>query len=165
MKIEKNTVPSISYELTVEGEVVDTATNESPLTFLFGAGNLLPEFENNINGLEKGADFSFELSPENGYGEFNAEAIVELPVDTFKVEGEIQKDLLVVGNTVPMQDQNGNPLQGVIQEVTDLAVKMDFNHPLAGKTLNFSGKIESVREAEKEEIEHGHAHGPGGVQH
>lgn len=165
MKIAKNTVPSISYELVVEGEMVDKATNESPLVFLFGAGNLLPEFESNLDGLEPGNEFSFQLSAENGYGEFNPQAIVDLPIDTFKVDGKVQNEVLVEGKVIPMQDQNGNPLQGRVMNVSEENVKMDFNHPLAGKELAFSGKIEDVREAEKEEIEHGHVHGKGGVQH
>lgn len=165
MKIAKNTVPSITYTLMVDDEVVDMATKEEPLLFLFGAENLLPAFENQIDGKEIGDNFAFSLTAEQGYGEYNQDALVDLPVSVFEVNGEVQKDLMVVGNTIPMQDPEGNPLEGRIKEVTEESIKMDFNHPLAGKTLNFTGEIVGIREAEEEELAHGHAHGQGGHQH
>ncbi len=162
MKIAKNTVPSVSYVLTVDGEVVDEAKKETPLSFIFGVGGMIPGFEKNLDGLETGDSYEFTLSPDEAYGEYNQNAVVDLPLSTFSVDGKIQEELLVVGKVIPMQDQNGNPLNGTVVGVGKETVKMDFNHMLAGKSLHFEGKVIDVREASPEELEHGHVHGPEG---
>ncbi len=162
MKIAKNTVPSVSYVLTVDGEVVDEAKKETPLSFIFGVGGMIPGFEKNLDGLETGDAYEFTLSPDEAYGEYNQNAVVDLPINTFSVDGKIQEDLLVVGKVIPMQDQNGNPLNGTIVQVGDDSIKMDFNHMLAGKSLHFVGEVIEVRAASPEELEHGHVHGPDG---
>jgi FKBP-type peptidyl-prolyl cis-trans isomerase SlyD len=165
MKIAKNTVPSVTYTLVVDGEVVDMAENDKPLAFIHGIGMMVPGFEKNLEGLTAGSKYEFKLSPEEAYGEYNEDAVVDLPIATFMVDGKIKKDMLNIGQVVPMQDQNGNPMNGTILEVTDKIVKMDFNHMLAGKELNFTGEILEVRPATKEELDHGHIHGPGGHHH
>ncbi|HOI86358.1 MAG TPA: peptidylprolyl isomerase [Lentimicrobium sp.] len=168
MIISKNKVVSLSYELKLDnaaGETVDKADASQPLVFLYGAGNLLPKFESNIADLKVNDNFEFTLDSEDGYGPVIGEAVVELPIDIFMVDGKIDPEMVQVGNVVPMQDNEGRPLDGLIVEVTDEKVKMDFNHPMAGKTLHFSGTILEVREATTEEISHGHVHGPQGHQH
>ena len=165
MKITKNTVPSVTYTLEVDGEVVDKAEKEKPLLFIQGIGMMVPGFEKNLEGLEEGATYKFTLSPEEAYGAYDEQAVVDLSIDIFKVDGKVNKDMLNVGQVVPMKDQNGNPLQGTILEVSDTQVKMDFNHMLAGKELNFTGEILDVREATTQELDHGHVHGPGGHHH
>ena len=165
MKITKNTVPSVSYTLVVDGEVVDMAEKDKPLSFIHGIGMMVPGFETNLEGLTAGTKYDFKLIPEEAYGEYNAEALVDLPISTFMVEGKVNKEMLNVGQVVPMQDQNGDPLNGTIVEVSDEAVKMDFNHMLAGKELNFTGEILEVREATQAELDHGHVHDPDGPEH
>ena len=165
MKITKHTVPSVTYSLNVDGEVIDRADISSPLTFLVGTGSMIPGFESQLEGLSKGDNYNFSVMPEEGYGKVNLEAIVDVPKKIFIVEGELKKDLLIVGNTVPMQDKEGNPLEGIVMEIGEETVKMDFNHQLAGKVLNFSGEVVDVREATREEIEHGHVHDAGGDHH
>lgn len=165
MKITKNTVPSVTYTLVVDGEVVDMTDKEKPLAFIQGIGMMVPGFEKNLEGMEAGENYKFTLQPEEAYGAYDEAALVDLPISTFKVDGEVKKDMLNVGQVVPMQDQNGNPLQGTIMEVTEESVKMDFNHMLAGKELNFTGEILEVREATQAELDHGHVHGPGGHEH
>lgn len=145
MKITENQFVSLSYELTVDGKVVDSASSESPLDFIFGMGMLLPAFEAQIDGKIVGDKFAFTLTPENGYGVINEQAVVELPKEIFMVDGKIVDDMLVVGNTLPMGDNQGNRMMGVIKDVNDTVVVMDFNHPMAGKTLNFSGAVVAVR--------------------
>lgn len=147
MKIEENKFVTLSYTLTVDGNVADAATAENPLGFVFGAGYLLPEFEKNIAGLQPGAKFEFTLTAENGYGQPNPDMVIELPRNTFEVNGEVEEGLLTVGNQIPMMTNDGMRLLGVVTEVDGDKVKMDFNHPMAGKTLNFSGEIIDVREA------------------
>lgn len=165
MKIEQHKVPSVSYVLKVKDQVMDQASAEEPLAFIFGVGSMIPGFESNLAGKVKGDNFEFSLQPEDAYGDYNPEAVVDLPIDTFKVDGKINESMLKVGNVVPMQDQNGNPLRGTVKEIADESVKMDFNHMLAGEELHFSGQVVDVRDATKEEIDHGHVHGPGGHQH
>jgi FKBP-type peptidyl-prolyl cis-trans isomerase SlyD len=162
--IEENKVVSLTYELRVDdeqGEVVEKVESSSPLTFLFGRGNLLPDFEANLKGLKEGDDFQFKLEPEKAYGVVSEEALVDLPKDIFEVDGNIDENLLKVGNKIPMQDDSGNRLSGVVLEVGDSTVRMDFNHPLAGETLYFKGEVASIRSASEEELAHGHVHQEG----
>ncbi len=162
--IEENKVVSLTYELRVnddQGEIVEKVEENSPLTFLFGRGNLLPDFENNIDGLKEGDPFSFSLEPEKAYGDVSEEAVVELPKNIFEIDGKVDDNLLKVGNNIPMQDNSGNRLNGIVLEVKEDAVKMDFNHPLAGDTLFFKGEISEIRDATEEEIKHGHVHEEG----
>lgn len=164
MIIEENKVVSLIYELRVNdatGEIVEKVEKQSPLTFLFGRGNLLPDFEANVNGLVVGDSFSFTLEPEKAYGLETEEAIVQLPKNIFEVDGKIDDNLLKVGNNIPMQDNTGNRLNGIVLEITDGEVKMDFNHPLAGDTLFFQGEVAGIREASEQEISHGHIHKEG----
>ncbi len=165
MKITKHMVPSVTYTLMVDGEVVDMAEKDKPLTFVHGIGAMVPGFEKNLEGLTAGTNYKFTLSPEEAYGPYDEQAVVSLPISTFMVEGKVKKEMLNIGQVVPMQDQNGNPMNGTVMEVTGDVVKMDFNHMLAGKELNFAGEILEVREATPAEIDHGHVHGPGGHEH
>ncbi len=155
MKIGKETVVSLSYTLMVEGDVVETVKNDNPLRFIFGTGYLLPKFEENVADKVVGDTFEFVLSAKEGYGEINPEAVVELPKDMFMVDGKIEDGLLTLGNVLPMQDSDGNRLQGTIDEIKDDVVVMNFNHPLAGSELHFKGEVVEVREATPQEIMEG----------
>jgi FKBP-type peptidyl-prolyl cis-trans isomerase SlyD len=155
MKIDANKVVSLSYELTVDGEVIETVKAEKPMQFLFGTGYLLPKFETYIEGKTAGDAFEFTLSPTEAYGEEDDDAIVELPKHIFEVDGKIEDGLLTVGNILPMADADGNRLNGTISELRNNVVVMDFNHPLAGATLHFKGAVVAVREATYEELTNG----------
>ena len=109
-------------------------------------------FENNLNGLCVGDKFEFTLTPEQAYGEYNDEHLIDLPKNMFEVDGKFDTDIVYEGNIVPMLDTNGNRLNGVVVSIGDDSVKMDFNHPLAGETLHFSGEVLEVRDATAEEI-------------
>lgn len=146
MKIGEKTFVSLAYELRVDGEIVDNAPASQPLEFPFGVGFLLPAFEKNIEGKTVGDKFEFTLTPEEGYGSVMLEAIVELPTSIFEVEGKVEEDLLTVGNQIPMSTADGQHMMGVVLGVEADKVRMDFNHPMAGKTLNFSGEVVGVRE-------------------
>ncbi len=165
MKIEKNTVTSLTYALEVEGELLEETDKNRPLTFLVGKGSMIPGFERQLMGKATGDEYDITIDPEEGYGEIDPSAIVDLSKEIFKVDGKWRDDLMQEGKSVPMQDQNGHPLEGLILEIGDDTVKMDFNHQLAGKTLHFTGEILEVRKASPEEIEHGHVHGPDGHHH
>ncbi len=168
MKVGNQKVVSLTYELRkqdAQGELIQKVEKDRPFVYLFGVGGLLPKFEENLNGLAIGDKFSFNLTADEGYGQPTEEAIIDLDKKIFEVEGKIDDELLQIGNQITMQDQNGNPLDGIVKEISDDSVKMDFNHPLAGMDLHFSGDILEVREATEDELNHGHAHGPHGHQH
>ena len=155
MKISKNKVISLSYELEVEGKIADKAGKEQPLEYIHGTHMLLPRFEEELEGKEPGDGFEFVLSPEEGYGKRRADYIFDLPKSAFAMNGAVQEQLLVPGNMIPMLDAGGNVIRGIVLEVAEDKVKMDFNHPMADKTLHFKGEIISVRDASEEEIKFG----------
>lgn len=168
MKTGKNTVVTLTYTLREEnekGEIVETVDANKPAVFLIGVGTLLDKFEENLDGLAQGESFAFGLKSDDGYGEVQDEAIVDVPLKAFEVEGEIDNEMLQLGNFLPMRDMDGNLLHGKVTNVGEEFVTMDFNHPLAGKDLHFSGEILDVREATEEELEHRHVHGEGGHEH
>ena len=99
------------------------------------------------------------LDAANAYGEVIPDAVVELPEEVFMVDGKIEDGMLEIGNQLPMSDNQGNRLVGVVKAVGDDSVTMDFNHPMAGKALEFSGTIVEVREATPEDMMTGHPAG------
>jgi FKBP-type peptidyl-prolyl cis-trans isomerase SlyD len=160
--VTENKVVKLNYilrENSPEGLIQENTYEGSPFEFIFGKANMIPGFEEGIANLNEGDKFAITIKSEDAYGAVNPGAIVDLDIDTFKVHDRIDYDMIKVGNSVPMQDSNGNKMDGLIIEVTDSNVKMDFNHPLAGKDLYFEGEISSIREATAEELSHGHVHG------
>lgn len=155
MKIAKHTVVELTYELEVDGQIVDRTTVERPLDFIHGTGSLLPKFEENIEGMEKGDRFTFTLTPEDGYGLVDPSRIIDLPMEIFTVEGRVQDQFLKVGAMVPLVNGQGQMVPGRVLEVGEKTVKVDLNSPMAGKTLNFTGEIVSVREATEKELTEG----------
>jgi FKBP-type peptidyl-prolyl cis-trans isomerase SlyD len=147
MEIAPNTHVALTYKLLVDGQIADEATADRPLEFIYGAGFLLPAFEEHIRDLKVGDTFAFTLDAANGYGEPMAEAVIELPKTAFMVDGRVDEEMLQPGSMIPMMDNQGHQLAGVVTRVGEETVTMDFNHPLAVKELNFSGKDEEVREA------------------
>lgn len=155
MKIENNRMVSLVYELRENdssGRIIEALEESRPLSFIYGTGRLLPVFESNINSLKTGDLFRFTLNSEMAYGDKREDMIVNVPVAVFETEGKLNEDICRVGNEVPMTDSEGNPLTGIINEITDTYVRMDFNHPMAGLDLYFSGKIVEVREATENEL-------------
>lgn len=155
MEIARNKFVSLSYQLRLngaEGDLIEETGESNPLQFVFGTGKMIEMFENKLEGLKEGDNFDFELKSHEAYGEVNTDAIVDLPKNIFEVNGQIDESLLKTGNMIPMQDANGNRLNGTVLEVTDNTVKMDFNHPLAGDDLHFSGQVLEVREATEQEM-------------
>lgn len=166
MNIAKDKVISVSYELRTSenGEIVEKTQEENPLTFLFGHGNMLPKFESNLEGLKQGDKFEFKLDSQDAYGKYNPKAVIDVPKSAFEVEGKVDEKLLQLGATVPMMDNNGNRFNGIVKEILDEKVKMDFNHPMADQNLFFNGEILEIREASENELKHGHVH-QGGEDH
>jgi FKBP-type peptidyl-prolyl cis-trans isomerase SlyD len=165
-----NMVVAVSYTLMVDdGETgfrwYETVTDADPFYFLFGHHNLLPALEQVLEGKSVGDSFSVLIGFEEGYGDYDDSKRVIIPKANFKEDGKKNRDLLRVGNVIPMQDDKGNHLRGEVLKVDYMGVHLDFNSPLAGLDLQFEGKIVSIREAVPVEIEHGHVHGPDGHHH
>ena len=155
MKIGKNKMVSLTYDLhydDVEGDLIEQATSAKPLSFVFGAGLMLPKFETLLEGLQAGNPFEISLADVDAYGELDENAIVDLPKHLFIIDGEFDNEIVAIGNTVPMMSTSGQRLNGLVMDITDDIVKMDFNHPLAGENLFFKGEILEVREASDAEI-------------
>ncbi len=158
--IGKSKVVALSYVLhdtSLDGEVIEATREGQPLKFIFGLGQLLPDFEKNIDGKKVGDKFGFAITAENGYGKYNEEAVMALDKNIFIVDGKLV-DEVKVGGMVPMQDNQGNHLHGKVLEINDDKVVLDFNHPMAGRNLYFEGEILEVRDATDSELDHGHVH-------
>ena len=168
MQITKNTVVSLSYVLKrddANGEIIEETKAGDPLMFLYGNGQMLPKFEEHLSTLSTGDNFEFTLSSDDAYGEMDQDAIIDLDKSIFMVDGKVDDEMLSIGNVIPMRDEQGHMLQGIVVSVTNDLVRMDFNHPMAGNTLHFKGNVIEVRTATAEELSHGHAHGAGGHHH
>ncbi|MBV8389364.1 MAG: peptidylprolyl isomerase [Mucilaginibacter sp.] len=165
MKIKPQHVVSLTYDLYVKEDngaegLVESATEEQPLVFLYGAGQMLPKFEENLSELSTGDPYEFRLAAEDAYGQYDDEAVASLPKEMFQ-----GTDIPEIGSTLPLQDNHGNHFQGQVVSVAEDSVIVDLNHPMAGQELHFKGKIINVRPATPEELSHGHAHGPDGHHH
>ena len=155
MSISINKMVTLSYTLRAgngEGEIIEQTPVDQPLQFVFGLGTMLPMFESNLAGLEQNDDFEMHLKAKDAYGEIDESAVVELSKDIFVIDGVFDEERFSVGNMVPMQTSNGQRLNGKVVSVDDNSLTMDFNHPLAGVDLHFTGNIIEVREATEEEL-------------
>ena len=160
MLVAKNAVVAIEYHLTdAGGKVIDSSRGKPPLTFIHGTGSLITGVEKAIEGKAAGDKLQVTVSPEDGYGVRDEKLIQKVPRDAFK-----SVKLVEVGMQFQAQSGGQQRTVTVVGFERDM-VKVDANHPLAGQTLNFDITVVSVREATKEEIEHGHVHGPGGHHH
>jgi FKBP-type peptidyl-prolyl cis-trans isomerase SlyD len=155
MKIEAMKVVAISYEVEVNGEVVDRATEEKPLDYIHGMRMIIPKLEAALEGLEPGAEFACTVPPEDAYGEYDLKKVFDIPKSSFEVNGKLREDLLEVGKFIPMLNSAGEVCHGMVVEVKEDKVTMDFNAPMAGKTLDFKGKVISVRDATEKELTEG----------
>ena len=163
MQVSKNKVVTVTYDLhsNLPGDKknhVETADNKNPLSFIFGLGMMIPGFEKALDGKSPGEKFDFSLDSNDAYGNKEDKAIIKLPIDIFKQDGVLNMELLQVGKVLPLNDSEGNILNGKIMSYDSGSVTMDFNHPLAGHHLHFTGEVLDVREASPEELDHGHVH-------
>ena len=157
MENKHNMFVAVSYTLyTVDGEKkekIEEAPASKPFEFITGFGVTLDEFEKQIAQLDKGADFEFQLSKEQAYGDFEQERVLDLDRSIFQINGHFDHENIFEGAVVPLQNDDGNRFYGRVLEIGADKVKMDLNHPLAGKTLCFSGKDIDKHEATNQEIQ------------
>jgi FKBP-type peptidyl-prolyl cis-trans isomerase SlyD len=160
MKIIENAVVVIDYTLKDnDGEVIDSSEGAGPLTYLHGAGNIIPGLEAALLGKEAGDDVKASIEPKDAYGERVEDMKQEVPKELF---GGI--DNIEVGMQFQSETDAG-PVMVTVVEMGEEMITVDGNHPLAGVHLNFDVTVREVREASKEELEHGHVHGEGGHHH
>jgi FKBP-type peptidyl-prolyl cis-trans isomerase SlyD len=154
MKIENNCVVSIHYTLKNDGgQVLDSSEGREPLVYLHGANNIIRGLEDALDGKSSGDSFSVSVLPEDGYGVRNEEMVQKATRETFS-----GFDKLEPGMVFSIETDNGLTQQIVITEIEGDIVTVDANHPLAGQTLHFTVSVENIRQADPQEIQHGHAH-------
>lgn len=141
--IQEGSIVSIEYTLTDDsGTVIETNVGKEPLTFIQGAGQIVKGLEQALNGLKVGDEKKVRVKPEDGYGLPNEKAFQEVPREL--IPPEAQK----VGAMLMTKSQDGRAVPIRVHEVKEKTVVVDFNHPLAGKTLNFDVKVTDIKAAE-----------------
>lgn len=168
----KNKYLKISYKLfsiddngtpTLEEETTD----DRPFFFISGFGSALPAFENRVIAIESGKEFDFKLEPAEAFGDYEQSRVLDLEREMFTINGHFDHDNVFVDAIIPLQNEDGNRFMGKVLEITDDHVKVDLNHPLAGKKLQFTGTVDENRDATEEEVQRmihilsGHEHGEG----
>jgi FKBP-type peptidyl-prolyl cis-trans isomerase SlyD len=160
MTIQDKKVVSFHYTLTnQDGEQMETTRDKEPMTYLHGAQNIIPGLESAMAGRSVGDEFQVTLKPADAYGEKKEANIQRISSKHFRFPKKLKP-----GQVVGLQTRKG-PVQVTIVKVGRFNVDVDSNHPLAGQALTFDVEVSTVRDATEEEIAHGHAHGPGGVDH
>ncbi|ANQ49394.1 peptidylprolyl isomerase [Flammeovirga sp. MY04] len=156
MKAIKDSVVKIAYNLydeNAEGTLLQEVKSDDAFEFLFGYKDVLPHFEEALKDQEKGFTFEFGIEKDEAYGDFQPQAVIKIPKEVFNIEDKVdQEEILKVGNVLPMVGPDEMPMEGEVKEVHADHVVMDFNHPLAGKNLFFTGEILDIREATEEEL-------------
>lgn len=151
--VDDGQVVTLSYTLSVDGEVVDTSEGNEPIQFIQGQGEILPGLEDELYGMSVGESKNVVLEAPDGYGEIDSEAFSDVPRTEFPVNIPLEP-----GVELQLKSKEGEVFEAMIDSVNDKTVRLNFNHPLAGKELHFSVKIIELREATAEEMDHGHAH-------
>jgi len=151
----KNSVVAIEYEVKEAGttEIVDSNKGSAPLEFITGIGQIIPGLENALVGMDINENGDILVKAEEAYGQFNPEAIQDVPKDQF--DGiELEEGMMLYG-----QGEQGETIQVVVKSFTDEMVTIDYNHSLAGKDLMFTVSVLDVRDATDEEIATGQVGG------
>ena len=158
MEIATNTVVTFHYKVTDStGSFSESSADGEAAVYLQGRGNIVPGLESAMRGKRAGDEFQVTVAPEDAYGPRDPSAVQRVPIKHLIRPGKLAPGTAVAINT----DQGAR--RATVLKVGRFNVDVDFNHPLAGKTLLFDVKVVAVREATREEIEHGHVHGPGGA--
>lgn len=154
-------VVSIHYTLTDDaGSVIDSSSGGEPLEYLHGHGNIVPGLESQLAGRKVGDSLKVDVAPKDGYGEHDPRGRGRVPRSSFPDDMEIEPGMQFSG-----EGPNGEDHVVWVAAVEGDHVVVDQNHPLAGQTLHFQVKVETVRPATKEELAHGHVHGAHGHHH
>ncbi len=161
MAIAPNKVVTMNFTLKDdEGNILDTTESDGPFSYLSGNNMVLPKLEEAVSGMLIGTKKNIKLTAADGYGNYNEQIVQVVGRENFPQDFELE-----VGMSYMASSPEGAQMPFVITEVRDEDVTIDFNHPLAGKNLNFDIELLDVREATAEELSHGHVHGPDGHHH
>jgi FKBP-type peptidyl-prolyl cis-trans isomerase SlyD len=152
--IADGVVVSLAYSLEVEGQVVAQTEADEPMEYLHGAENIVPGLETALTGKKLGDKMSVTLEPNDAYGEYDPEDIDEIPR-----EDVAHMEDLEVGMAIEVEDEEGDIYVAFVRDIGAEVVTIDFNPPLAGKTLTYHVEVVGLREATEEELQHGHVHG------
>ena len=161
MSLTKNQVASVAYILkNGDGDVIDQATKDSPMTFLHGVGGMIPGFEQALEGKTVGESFTLVLDPADAYGERDDSLTQDVASSMF---GDMSDEHLVPGAQFQAETDAGIEVVTIVSiDKENEIVKIDANHPLAGMTLHFDVEMLAIRDATEEELAHGHVHAEGG---
>ena len=161
MAIGANKVVTLTYKLTDDkGNVIQTTTKKEPFVYLSGNNQILPKLGAAVDEMIIGGKKNVALESTEAYGDYDEKAIQQVKKDAFPEGANLE-----VGMQFMAHSPEGQPVPFVIKNVETEDVTIDFNHPLAGKNLNFDLELVDVRDATEEELQHGHAHGPDGHHH
>lgn len=150
-------VVALEYTLSVEDELVESTEEDGPIEFLQGYQEIIPGLEQALYGLSVGDEREVIVEPEDGYGEYDNDAVEEVPLEIFPDDMDLS-----LGMPVELYDEEADEtVEGFIAEIRTDSVLVDLNHPLSGETLTFKIKVVGLREATPEELDHGHAHSDG----
>ncbi|MBI4368761.1 MAG: peptidylprolyl isomerase [Elusimicrobia bacterium] len=141
--IQQGSSVKIHYTLTVDGSVVDSSSGREPLSYVQGSGQVIPGLESQIQGLKAGDKKSVSVNPEEGYGQVNPNALRKVPKSSFQDAKNLKVGAMVQG------DAGGKPFQAKIAAISKDEITLDFNHPLAGKKLEFQIEVIEVKPAAK----------------
>ncbi len=131
----------IEYALKLEDKsVIDSNVGAEPLAFIQGSLELLPALENALEGMKIGESKLVTVIPEEGYGPVDKNAVIELDKEQFS------RDELEIGTVLQSLNSDGQPIYAQVAEIKEKTILLDFNHPLAGKTLYFDIKILDIQE-------------------
>lgn len=154
--VQDGLVVSMEYKLTVEGEVLDSSDDEGPLQFLAGYDNIVTGLEREMIGMKIGESKDVVVKAEDGYGEFDEEAFMEVPRTEFPEDMKLEE-----GMELHITDEDDQHQAAYVTGFDDKTVQLDLNHPLAGAELHFTVKVVALREPTDEELDHGHVHEEG----
>jgi FKBP-type peptidyl-prolyl cis-trans isomerase SlyD len=156
--VQPNKVITMNYTLKdSEDVVIDTTENKGAFSFISGANQILPKLEEKIGSMLIGSKKDVKLSAEEAYGVYDEKAIQKVEKSTFPDDATVEVGMGFVANS-----PDGHPMPFRVAAVEENEVTIDFNHPLAGKDLEFNVHLVDIRNASEEEVAHGHVHGPGG---
>jgi len=153
LTVEDDVVVTLSYTLKVDGKVVDSSEDGDDLQFIQGAGEILPALEEQLYGMMVGDTKQLTLPAANGYGEVNPKAFAKFPRKEFPAGFPLKK-----GAEVELKDEENEVHYARIHSVGKEQVTLNFNHPLAGKELDFAIRVVALRRATAVELDHGHVH-------
>jgi len=151
--VQDNLVVTLDYKLIVEEEMLESTEDGEPILFIQGIGQIIPGLENALYGMEVGDQKTVVIQPEEAYGEYDPESLQEAKKEEFSEEVPLD-----VGTFLDLEDDEGDVLSAQVIAAEEDTVTLDFNHPLAGKTLTFEITVADLRSASEEELDHGHVH-------